>query len=189
MTMHRSLAAAATVVLIAACSQQGGAVYRMPLAEAQRILLATGLPPQVFGSEEPAWDVRADGADIVWTVRRDGAELFHYVAHLSEQGAGATRVKVELKGAQGGPAGDMEKRLNEKPEVKAMYLVAVRERVASALERREFDLSRVYPAMTAAAVANMGSIKASADAAAEASNRQDRETIEKAYREEAEGRR
>ena len=186
--MYRNLAIAASVALVAACIQQGGAVFKVPIAEARQTLLATGLPPLVFGSEPPAFDVRADGAsEIVWIARRDDAELFRYVAHLTEAGGGATRVRVELKGAQGGPAGDVEQKLSEKPEIRDMYLVAMNERVASALERRPFDMSRIYPAMTAATVANMGSLQSSVDQAAAASERQERENIEKAYRDEAAG--
>jgi hypothetical protein len=185
----RNIVATAAIVLATACTQQRGAVYQTPIAEARQTLAATGLPPFVFGSEEPAWEVRDEGSDVIWTVTRDDAELFHYVAHLTEEGPSATRVEVELKGAESGPAGNNEKRLSEHPEIRDMYLVAIKERIASALEHRDFEISRVYPAMTAAAAANMGSLQASADEAAAASEKQDRENIQKAYRDEAESRR
>ncbi len=182
----RSFLALAAMLLAAACVGRG-AVYQTPIAEARRTLLATGLPPQVFGSEEPEWDVHDNGSDITWIVRRDGGELFRYVAHLSEQGPAATRVSVELKGVTSGPAGDTAQKLADKPAIRRLYVVAVNERVASALEHRPFEMSRIYPAMTAAAVSNMGALNASADQAAAASEQQARETMEKAYRDEASG--
>lgn len=182
--MRAGLIALAALVLTA-CSQAGGAVYQSPIAEAKQILLTTGLPPQVFGSEDPAWEVREEGSDVVWIIKRDGAELFRYTAHLKEEGSGATRVNVELKGAEG----DIAKRLADHPEIKSMYEVAVTERIASALEHREFEMSRVYPSMMAATTANMGSIRASADEAAAASDKEARHNIAKAYADEAAGRR
>lgn len=176
------------VTLLAGCAGRG-AVYKMPIAEARRTLLATGLPPLVFGSESPAWEVHDEGADVVWIVRRDGGELFRYVAHLNEEGAEATRVSVELKGVKSGPGGDTEKSLAANPKIRDMYVVAVNERVASALEHRPFEISRVYPAMTAATLANMGKLNASADAAAAASEQEGRDNMAKAYADEVAGRR
>ncbi len=184
---HRNLAGVAAVVLMSACSQQGGAVYQTPIAEARKVLVATGLPPFVFGSEEPAWQVVDDGTDVSWVVQRDGAELFRYVAHLKEEGPGATRVKVELKGVESGPSGNVAKSLSEHPAIRDMYVVAINEQIASALQHRPFDMTRVYPSLTVATIANMGALSASADEAAAASERQDRENIEKAYRDEAAG--
>jgi len=188
MMMRRTFIAIAAIVLIAACTQLG-ARYPVPIAEARQILLKTGLPPLVFGSETPDFEVVDGGSEVTWIVRRDGAELFRYIAHLAEEGAEATRVRVELKGVEGGPAGNTAQKLADNPKIRDMYLIAVTERVASALEHRPFEISRIYPAMTAATVANMGKINASVDAAAAASEQSDRENMEKAYRDEAAGRR
>lgn len=184
---RRHLAAVAAVVLMSACSQQGGHVYQAPIAEARKILIATGLPPLVFGSEDPPWQVLDGGSDIIWVVQRDDAEMFRYIAHLKEEGPGATRVKVELKGAQSGPAGNVEQRLSEHPEIRDLYLIAIKEQIGSALEHRPFDVTRIYPATMAASLANMGALSKSADEAAAASERESRENIEKAYRDEAAG--
>ena len=183
--MHRNmLAAAAAIVLLTACTQNG-AVYQAPIAQVRQTLMATGLPPQVFGSEEPLWEVQDGASEITWIVRRGDAELFRYIAHLTEVSPTATRVQVELKGADGGPA----QGLAQHPEVKDMYLVAINERIASALEHRDFDMTRIYPSMTAAMIVNMGAISRSADEAAAASEKEARDNIAKAYQEEAEGKR
>jgi hypothetical protein len=155
------------VIGLAGCSQRHGAVYRVPIAETQRVLMATELPPFVFGPEPPACEVRAgENSDVLWIARWNGEEIFRYVAHLTEEGGGATRVSLELKGARGGDAGDVAKRLSETPTTRNLYLIAMNERIASALEHRPFRMWRLYPAMGAAIVVNMTSTRPSEDRAA-----------------------
>ena len=138
----------------------------------------------MFGSEPLDVQVRDNGkSQIVWIAHRDNEELFRYIAELTVEGDSATRVKLKLEGAQGRTV-NFAKRLAAKPEIRDMYIVAMEERVAATLERRPFDMARIYPAMSAAAVSNMGNLQASVDQAAEASNREARQNIEKAYRNE-----
>jgi hypothetical protein len=111
--------------------------------------------------------VRAgEDSDVLWIARWNGEEIFRYVAHLTEEGGGATRVSLELKGVRGGGAGDVAKRLSETPTTRNLYLIAMNERIASALERRPFRMWRLYPAMGAAIVVNMTSTRPSEDRAA-----------------------
>ena len=76
-------------------------------------------------------------------MRQENAEIFRYIAHLREEDQRASRVDVELVGVQSGPAGNVEQRLSEHPEIRDMYLVAINEQIASALERRPFEILRV----------------------------------------------
>ena len=183
----RRIFAIAVLTLLAACSQPAGKVYPVPLAEVRRVLMATGLPPFVFGSETPDWDVRGGASDVTWTIRKNDVELFHYIAHLKEEDQANTRVEVELVGVDAGPAGNSAKGLAEHPAIRDMYIVAIKERIASALERRPFEMAQIYPFLGVATLENMGALRASADAAAAASARADRENIEKAHRDEAAG--
>jgi hypothetical protein len=183
--IRRSLLAIAAIILLSACSR--GATYHVPIAEVRRILLATGLPPYVFGTNDPAWKVHGDDDGITWTIYQDGAEIFHYTARLTQVDAQNTGVDVELVGSKHAPTGDAEKGMAEHPEIRDMYIVAIRERIESALEHREFEIARVYPSLGVATLENMGALRRSADAAAAASERMDRENIEKAYRDEAAG--
>jgi hypothetical protein len=184
---YRSVAVVAVMVLMAACSLKSGTVFNVPIAEARRILVATGLPPEVFGTETPPWEVRDGGSEVTWIVLQENVEVFRYIAHLKEEDQGSTRVHVELVGVQSGPAGNVEQRLSEHSEIRDMYLVAINEQIASALERRPYEISRVYPAMMTATLSNIGLLKSSADEAAAASERLARENIKKAYRDEAAG--
>jgi hypothetical protein len=184
--IRRSLLVLVATLLLIACSQ-GGAVYHVPLPEVRRILLATGLPPYVFGTNDPAWKVQGDDEGVTWTIHQDGVEIFHYTAHLKQVDAQNTRVDVELVGSKHAPTGDAEKAMAEHPRIRDMYIVAIQERIASALEHRAFEIARVYPSLGVATLENMGALRKSADAAAAASERMDRENIEKAYRDEAAG--
>ncbi|MBR0754617.1 hypothetical protein JQ604_20725 [Bradyrhizobium jicamae] len=160
-----------------------GAVYRVPLAQVRQDLAKADIPP-VFGSTPLDVQARGIGDAVVWTVRQGREEIFRYTADLKVEGDGATRVKVKMEGT-----GAYAKRLADKPLIRDMYLIAMEERVASTLEHREYDMTRVYPAMSAAVVSNMGNLQASADQAAAASERENRRNYEKAYRDEAAGRR
>ena len=88
--MYRRVVAILALVLVTACSHSGS-VFQVPIAQARHILVATGLPPEVFGTEEPPWDVHDGGSEVIWIVRRNDAEIFRYVAHLKEEGPSATR--------------------------------------------------------------------------------------------------
>ena len=166
---------------------EGNAVYRVPIGQARQDLAKAGLPPQVFGSQPLDTTVRAGDSEIVWIVRRKNEELFRYTAQLtSEEKGAATRVQLKLEGAKGRTE-DYAKNLADNPKIRDLYLVAMQERISSTLERRPFEMSRIHPAMAAAAVANMGNIQKSADAAAAASAELERSNMQKAYRNEASG--
>jgi hypothetical protein len=178
----------APVMLAAGCAQQQDAVYAMPMAEAQRVLAQTGLPPLVFGTVPPAFEVRAETPSrIAWIVKQNGAELMRYVAELEPVDERSTRVRLALVAPTSGRFGNVEQRLAANKTVRDLYMAAMTERIASALERRPMNMSGIYRATSAAALANIGSINARMDRAAAIYERRDRENIEKAYRDEAAG--
>jgi hypothetical protein len=186
--IHRTFMAVAAAAFMTACTQQAGTVYPVKIDEARRILTSVCLPPLVFGSQPPDCEARAVGAsEIAWVARQRGVEIFRYVATLKDEGSGSTRVALALKGAESGPAGNVAQKLSENRAIRNLYVVAMEERIASALERRQFDMSRIYPAMAAATAANMSSIRASVDEAHAASQQLEREAIKRAYRDEAAG--
>ena len=178
----------APLALIAGHAQLRGSVYAVPIGEARQVLARTGLPPLVFGSNEPDVTVRADGPSrIVWILHKDGAEMMRYVALLSPDGETSTRISLDLVGSTQGPFRNTGERLAQNGTIRNLYLVAMEERIASALERRPFDSSKIMPATMAAAAANIGRIGEDMDRIAEADRRRERENIERAYREEAAG--
>ena len=178
----------APLALIAGRAQIRGGVYAVPIGEARQVLVRTGLPPFVFGSDEPDVAVRAEGPSrIVWILHKGGAEMMRYVALLSPDGDASTRISLDLVGATEGPFRQTGERLAQNETIRNLYLVAMEERIASALERRPFDQTRILPATAAAAAANIGRISEDIDRIAEADRRRERENIERAYREEAAG--
>jgi hypothetical protein len=178
----------APLALIAGRAQSGGSVYAVPIGEARKVLADTGLPPLVFGSDEPEVAVRAEEPSrIVWILHQDGAEMMRFVASLSPDGETSTRISLDLVGATQGPFRQTGERLAQNEAIRHLYLVAMEEEIASALERRPFDTAKILPATAAATAANIGRIGADIDRIAEADRRRQRENIERAYREEAAG--
>ena len=162
------------VILVAACSRDRGAVYSVPLDRARQVLAKTDLPP-VFGSDPPSVEIQANKpSEVAWIVSRNGSEIMRYIATLSAAGEGRTRVGLELKGAKGGPAGDVEQRLAENASVRTLYLAAMGERIASAIEGRPLDMTKIYPELRAATFANMDNIRKSFDGAVKASEELER---------------
>jgi hypothetical protein len=161
-------------ILLAACSKERGTVYPVTLDRARQILSKTDLPP-VFGSNPLSLDIQANRpSEVTWIVKQNGHEIMRYVATLSEAGKDRTRVALELKGAKGGPAGDVEKRFAENSSIKNLYMVAMAERIASSIEGRPLDMTKIYPALAVASLANMGNIRKSVDEAAKASEELER---------------
>jgi hypothetical protein len=185
-----ALAAAACGILAGCGQEEPGRVYQKSSVDAHRILGDTGIPPGVFGTVAPDYSTdRSDPKKVTWTIKRGGVELFRYTATLAPVSGGATRVNVTMTAPTQGPMGNIAKKFDENPAIKKMYQAAVEERVASALEGRPFKLSAVYPEMMQAVFANMGNIRASVDEVHASEMKKARDNIDKAYAEEAAGRR
>jgi hypothetical protein len=184
-----------TLILIAtcllqSCAQEPGRVYQRPIAEAHAILAKTGLPPEVFGSADLDFSVDLrDPARVTWIVTEGRVEILRYDAELTAASDTATRVNLTLHAPSSGAHGDIAARLDSNPSVRNLYLAAMEESVASNLEDRPFNMATIYPQMMTAAVANIPRLQASADEAAAASARLERENVDRAYGEEAAGKR
>lgn len=155
--------------LLGACSEDRGPAYSGSLDKTRQTLLRTDLPP-VFGSASPSvrsWASKP--TEVTWVVSRNGDDLMRYVATLSEDGKEKTRVKLELKGSK-----DVEKRFADNSSIKNLYLVAMREKIASSLEGRALDMTKIYPALAVASIANMSNMQKSLDEAVKASEELDR---------------
>jgi hypothetical protein len=188
-TLMRSalpIAVAAFCLFLGACGN--GKVYPKPLSAMHDALAEVDELPPVFGSAAPAVSVdSSDPANVKWVVELDGSEVMRFVAKLEAEDDKSTRMVLELVGAKQGPRGDVEKRLEEHPELRHLYLVAMTEEIESKLEGRKFDASRTYAALAAATAANIGSISRQMDAAGEADRKRDEQNIRNAYAEEAAG--
>ena len=126
---------------------------------------------------------------MTWIVRKDGAEILRFAAIIAPKGDAAARVRVTMDAPKQGPFGDIAKRLDDNPTIKRLYLAAMEERVASALEGRPFEISSVYPELMQATFANLGRLQAGFDSVHAAEQKRARDNIAKAYADEAAGRR
>ncbi len=149
-------------LLVAGC-MESGPVYKVPLAKARQILANTSLPP-VFGSHAPTVQIQANKpTEVTWIVSMNGSEIMRYIATVKEAGEGRTRIGLVLKG----------ERFANNLSAKNLYMVAMEEKIASAMEGRTMDMSKVNPALAVAVVANMGAmhkqINSSLDEAVKAS--------------------
>jgi hypothetical protein len=151
------IAAAALCLLLAGCGS--GKLYPKPFDYMHQTLVEVDDLPPVFGSAAP--DLSMDTSDpntVQWIVNVHGSEAMRFVAKLQPEGEKSTRMALDLVGVRSGENGDVEKRLEDHPELKRLYLVAMTEQIESKLEERPFDITRTYGALMAAAAANAGAI-------------------------------
>lgn len=159
--------------VVGAFSRDSNGVYPVPLDRARQILSKTDLPP-IFGSFTPGIEILNRPSEVSWIVRDNGSEFMRFVAKLSDAGEGRTRVGLELKGVKSGPAGNVDQRFAENPSLKNVYVVAMVERIASAMEGRSLDMTKVYPALTVAAIVLANNARKSVDEAVKGSEQLDR---------------
>jgi hypothetical protein len=189
------LASASTLLLVGvACFGQSawhryaGQVFDMPVREAHRVLEQTGLPPHVLGSEEYKFEVQAtDPARVVWIVKMGGKDAMRFIADLSPAGEKSTRVHVDVTGPASGPMSYVAARLAESRTIKNLYVTAMEEQVAAALQHRVFNLTVVYPAMMVATFAHIDELNKMQERDNEADRKRYRDNLAKAYAEEAAG--
>ena len=164
-------------------------VYPLPMREAHRILEKTNLPPMVLGTTPPAFEVKsADPARIVWAVKRGNVVVLNFIAELSAFSETATRVEIKIAAPGAGPAAaEMERRINEHLTIKQLYLIAMDEQVAAALEHRNFNMAKVAAPTMIATLANMPEMMQNLERGMEADHKRMKSNIAKAYADEAAG--
>ena len=169
-------------------TREGADIYKVPVAQAHKLLETAGLPDRVLGSEPKTFDVDAsDPRKIVWIVKDGGQEAMRFAALLSPVDAGSTEVRIEVSGPTSGPFGNMQRRLSEYRTIRHLYVMAMKERVAATLQGREFSFVTLIPAATAATLSAVVGLAASDDqktAAVRDAARLDheRQNLERAYK-------
>lgn len=158
------------------------ATYALPASEVHARLERAGLPPLVFGEEQPDSVVHSAPDQIAWEVDQDGSEVMRYVIDVTPVDGSHTRVRIGLKGATQGKFGNVEERVKNDATLRNLYLTAMKEQVDSVLTGHPFRYSAISGATTAATVAHMGQIADWMDRAADAQHKRERENMEKAYR-------
>lgn len=124
-----------------------GQVFDKPAAEVRNCLQGLGLPPHVFGSVPKNLTVLTSSPQtMVWSITERENEQLRYVVTLDAEGAEATRVTVDV-------AGPNEAAIAGNRAIRKLYIVAMKEQIAAALEQRDFQtLKIVLPSVIAVLV-------------------------------------
>jgi hypothetical protein len=138
-------------------------LYGLPFAAVREKLKAMPAPEGLMYARAPDYVVDAgDPTRIAWIYRRDNVELFRCVASLAPEGDGNTRVWTELRGSTQ-PGLDVEGELRKSPARRNLYVLAVREQIASTLARRAYEKGKLKAAIRAASDEKVQAINAMFD--------------------------
>ena len=140
-----------------------GQVFGLPAAEVRGILQGLGLPPHVFGSVPKKVKVLTPSPDtVVWSITEyENEEMIRYVVTLAAEGASATRVKVDVTGPTKGPFGDVAARMARNRAVRNVYVTAMKEQIAAALEQRDFQTFKIVLPSAIAVLINLKDLASS----------------------------
>lgn len=159
-TFRNIIVAFGLVLILSGCGDAfRGQSFDVPVSEAREILKRTEVPYDVLGSPDlRSTVIEKSPTTLVWKVTLDGSEFMQFTAEVTPNNPKSTHVVVSLNGPSGGKYAAMEKTLNDNVTVKNLYLAAMEEEVAAALEKRDFDMMKLTPQIMAAAGANLGTI-------------------------------
>lgn len=154
------LATISAALLLSGCGAVSpGQTFEITAAEARQILKRTEVPYDVLGSNDlRSYVIEKGPSTLVWKVTLDGAEYLQFAAELSANNPESTQVVVSLQGPASGRYAKMGKALDDNVTVKNLYLAAMEEEIAAALQKRDFDMMKITPQLLAATGANLGAI-------------------------------
>jgi hypothetical protein len=153
------LAVSAVLTLSACGAWSPGQSFDIPASEAKKILLQTEVPYDVLGNSNLRANVIEKGpTTLVWKVMLDDSEFMQFTAEVTPNNHTSTQVVISVNGPTAGKYAGLEKALNDNITVKNLYLAAMQEEVAAALEKRDFDILKISPQLMAATGANLGAI-------------------------------
>jgi hypothetical protein len=132
-----------------------GQVFGRPAAEVRGALIGVGLPPHVFGSVPKTVKVLTPSPEtIVWSISEyNEKELLRYVVTLAAEGASATRVTVDVTGPD-------KAAIARNRVIRNMYIIAMKEQIAAALEQRDFQTYKIVLPSVIAVLVNLFNISA-----------------------------
>jgi hypothetical protein len=140
-----------------------GQVFGRPAAEVRGTLEGLGLPPHVFGSVPKKVKVLTPSREtMVWSIAEyENEEMMRYVVTVAAEGASATRVTVDVTGPTKGPFGDVAARMARNRAVRNLYVIAMKEQIAAALELRSFQTVKIVLPTVIAVLVNLTALSSS----------------------------
>ena len=168
---------------------QSGTSYPLPSAEVRERLRSAEAPLTTFGQSAADSVTLEQGDDtIVWAIVDDeDREMIRLVARMVPEGQ-TTRVTADIAPPEGARHDAVAKGLAANASIASFYRAVAAEQVDSALNKRDFDLTRTYGPMMAATLANLPRMRRTFDEDAAASAKTERENTQRAYDDEASGR-
>jgi hypothetical protein len=138
-----------------------GQIFSRSRAEVRGALEGLDLPPLVFGSVPKKVKVLTPSpGTMVWSITEHESEEMRYVVTLVAEGAGATRVMVDVTGPTEGPLGNVAARIARNRAIRNLYVIAMKEQIAAALEQRSFQTAKIVLPSAIAVLVNLAGISA-----------------------------
>jgi hypothetical protein len=131
-----------------------GQVFARPAAEVRGTLIGLDLPPHVFGSVPKTFKVLTPSPQtMVWSISEYETEQLRYVVTLAAEGPKATRVTVDVTGPN-------KTAIAQNRTIRNMYIIAMKEQIAAALEQRSFQTYKIVLPSVIAVLVNLFNISA-----------------------------
>lgn len=131
-----------------------GQVFSRSRAEVRGALEGLDLPPLVFGSVPKKVKVLTPSPEtMVWSITEHEDEELRYVVTLVAEGAGATRVMVDV-------TGPTKAQIARNRAIRNLYVIAMKEQIAAALEQRSFQTAKIVLPSAIAVLVNLTRISA-----------------------------
>lgn len=146
-------------------------------------LRQTGAPPLVFGETTTTKIIVNSPSSLTWSVQENGKEMMRYTATLIPEGEGRTRVALDFRTGAKADALRTAERLDQVVTIRKLYLTAIKERIASSIEGRNFNLALIYPMTIVAGIAHQGELLRQVDAYSRQEEDRATRNIRKAYAE------
>ena len=193
-----TLRAAALAVIMALTGCRQGEVYSLSPDAAQSALAGTTIPDIAFGKSAHTEPGKVTAEGVAWTIALGsdedgdppgdghGGEIMRLAAKLAPA-PGGVDVSVDIEPLSGADPRLLDKAMSERPAVFRYFRSVAREQVDSVLTRRAFSFAAVSGDMAVATVSMLPEIRKQMDDAASAYERQDQETIHRAYDVAAQG--
>lgn len=124
-----------------------------------------------------------DDGSVVWTVSDGFRPELRFTATITPVEAGQSRVAIDVQGASDDPSDPRNVRLNQDGDLKDLYKTMMEELVTAELENRPPDMMKFQGHLQSSLNQHFTQVSASADRAAQASYKLEREDKERMERE------
>ncbi len=172
----------ATFCTLTGCTEEGKS-FQVAESDVRQQLLDIRPPDLLLGGGNKSV-ISKTGPDgsVVWTVSDGFTPELRFTATIIPEDARSTRVAIDVQGASDDPSDPRNVKLDQNGDLRDNYKAMMGELVAAELENRTPDLTRFQKQFQSALYSHFSEVSASADRAAEASYKWEREDNERMER-------